>query len=173
MRGCVRARSMAGVAWHDVLQIAGVAAFAVGGTALSVADLRSHRLPDRLVFATGGLVAGFFVAAALTSGDLASFRRAVVAAFLLCAAYFALALARPDELGFGDVKLAAVVGFVSGWFGWSALALATVGTFVLSGGVAGALLLTRRATRRTQRPLGPFMIAATLVAVGMAQPLGW
>lgn len=164
---------MSRVAWYDVLQIAGVAAFTVGGAALSVVDLRSHRLPDRLVLATGGLVVGLFVAAAWTSGDLAALGRAGLGAILVCAAFFALALVRPGDLGLGDVKLAALVGFVSAWGGWSVVALALFGTFALAGGVAGALLLTGRGTRRTQLPLGPFMIASTLVAVGMGEAMGW
>jgi leader peptidase (prepilin peptidase)/N-methyltransferase len=78
---------------------------------------------------------------------------------------------RPADLGLGDVKLAAVVGLVTGWLGWGIAVVAAFLGFLL-GGLAGvALVLAGRAGRRTAIPFGPFMLAGALVAVAQGGTL--
>jgi leader peptidase (prepilin peptidase) / N-methyltransferase len=139
-----------------------VAAF---GIALAYVDLREHRLPDPLMaaaLAAGGVLLAF--AAALTDA-WGTYGQAWLVAIVMFAAFLGLALLRPADLGMGDVKLAAVVGLMTGWLGWP---VAVLGAFLgfLFGGVTGVLLLlARRADRRTPIPFGPFMLLGALVAI--------
>ncbi|SDS49517.1 prepilin peptidase [Paraoerskovia marina] len=135
---------------------------------LTVIDLRSHRLPDAL---TGPTAAAALVVLGLTvligPDTLADLGRAALGAFLLLAAYLALAIVRPGGLGLGDVKLAGVVGLYLAWCGWEAWFLGTFAAFTLGGLWALALLLARRATGTTAFAFGPFMLVGAAVAIGL------
>ncbi len=72
------------------------------------------------------------------------------------------ALARPGGMGMGDVKLAGVIGLITG-LGGAALAL-TVG--ILAGGVAAAALLVgRRAGRRATMAYAPYLALGAWIAL--------
>ncbi len=74
-------------------------------------------------------------------------------------------------MGFGDVKLAGVLGLHLGWLGWGQLALGAFLAFFLGGVVGLALIATGRATRKSAIPFGPFMLVGALVAVLVGEPI--
>jgi leader peptidase (prepilin peptidase)/N-methyltransferase len=85
--------------------------------------------------------------------------------------FLALHVASPRAMGFGDVRLAALIGLYLGWLG---LREVPVGLFLgfLFGAVVGvAALLIGRAARRTQVPFGPFLAAGALLTVMAGQPI--
>jgi leader peptidase (prepilin peptidase)/N-methyltransferase len=68
-------------------------------------------------------------------------------------------------MGFGDVKLAPVLGAYLGWLSYGTLA---VGAFLgfLYGGVVGILAMAvGKAGRKSKLPFGPFMLLGVLTAV--------
>ena len=66
-------------------------------------------------------------------------------------------------MGFGDVKLAAVVGLYLGYLGWGQLVVGAFGAFFI-GGLFGLLLLVfRRATRKSAIPFGPWMLVGAWI----------
>jgi leader peptidase (prepilin peptidase)/N-methyltransferase len=74
-------------------------------------------------------------------------------------------------MGFGDVKLAFLLGLYLGWLGWGAL---IVGAFFgfLSGALIGALLMMfGGAGRKTKIPFGPFMLIGTWIAILWGQAI--
>lgn len=145
--------------------------FAALGLALALIDLDTHRLPDVLVLPAYPVLAVLLGAAAVWQGDLGAFGRAAVGAAALYVLYHAVALAKPGGMGFGDVKLAGIVGAVLGYSSWSALVVGGFAAFLL-GGVTGVVLLaTHRADRRSGVPFGPFMVAGALVALLAAAPI--
>lgn len=149
------------------LTVAAFAAFAVIGVALAIIDIRSHRLPNRLVASVGvtGLV--LLVAAALTGSRTDALIRALLAALALFAAYLVLRMLSAGGVGGGDVKLAAVIGLYLGWLGWGSVLVGTLAGFVLGGVFAAGMLLTRHADRRTAIPFGPWMLAGAWVAIAL------
>jgi leader peptidase (prepilin peptidase)/N-methyltransferase len=75
-------------------------------------------------------------------------------------------------MGFGDVKLAGVVGGMTAYLSWGAFLTAAFGAFLL-GAVAGlALMVGGRAGRRTAVPFGPFMLVAAWGSILGASGLG-
>ena len=78
---------------------------------------------------------------------------------------------RPDGMGFGDVKLAGVIGLVTGYVGWGALAVGAFAAFVLAGGYGAVLLATGRGGRRSGIPFGPWMLAGGWVGLLVGTPL--
>ncbi|MDL9981376.1 prepilin peptidase [Microbacterium sp. ASV49] len=145
--------------------------FAAISIVLTVIDLDTHRLPNQIVLPSY-LVAGIlFAAAATLTNDWAALIRAAIGMAVLYAFYFLLRLIRPGGMGGGDVKLAGVVGIYLGWLGWGALIVGAFAAFVLGGLFGIALILFRRAGRKTAIPFGPWMLAGAWVGIFFGQPL--
>jgi leader peptidase (prepilin peptidase)/N-methyltransferase len=92
----------------------------------------------------------------------------------LWALYFILAFLHPGGMGFGDVKLAGLLGLYLGWLGWTEVWVGTFAGFLFGGLVGVVLLLSRRASRKTAIPFGPYMLGGALLAVFLASTIaGW
>lgn len=133
---------------------------------LGAIDVREHRLPDALTLPSYPIGLGLLaVAAPFVEAGGRQLLHAAFGLLGLAAFYGLLFLLNPRGIGFGDVKLAGVLGAYLGWLGPDSW---VVGAFlgVLFGGLfALALLVTRRAHRRSHIPYGPFLLAGALVAV--------
>jgi len=108
-------------------------------------------------------------AAALTDGTGTDLVRALLGGLTLAACYLLLALARPGQMGGGDIKLAGLAGLALGWLGWPALVTGAALGFLLCGAVSAAMLATRMITLRASISFGPFLLAGTLIAVVMVR----
>ncbi|MCK2028143.1 prepilin peptidase [Microbacterium galbinum] len=136
----------------------------IGGWLL-VIDARTHRLPDRIVLPT---LAGLLLLAlvdALATGDRAPSIRALLGMIMLGGFYALLRLLSRSGMGGGDVKLAAVIGLVLAWHGWTALAVGAASAFVLGALYALGLMALRRADRTTRIAFGPWMIVGAVFGV--------
>ena len=143
-------------------------AFVALGIALALIDLDVRRLPNVLVLPAYPVLAVLLV----IDGDGHALVRAGIAAVSLFAVFFLIALVAPGSMGFGDVKLAGVVGGVLGYLSWGALLVGAFGGFVLGSVVGVALLASGRAGRKTAVPFGPFMILGALASILGASALG-
>jgi leader peptidase (prepilin peptidase)/N-methyltransferase len=140
------------------------------GALLSWIDLRTHRLPNRIVFPAYGVAGILLTTAALAAGEPGRLVRLLAGGALLWIFYFAVRFVYPSGMGFGDVKLAGVLGLYLGYFSWGHLLGGTFAAFLLGSLYGVALLLVRRGTLKSNIPFGPFMILGALAAV--AVPLG-
>jgi leader peptidase (prepilin peptidase) / N-methyltransferase len=136
---------------------------ALVATPLIVIDVEHHRLPDRLVGA--GLIGAAMLltlAAAVDShwGALLRAAEAAVASFLLL---FVVALASPRSLGFGDVKLAALLGCYLGWLGWDRVLPGFLLALLVGACLALVALASRRASLSTHLPFGPSLVFGMLI----------
>jgi leader peptidase (prepilin peptidase) / N-methyltransferase len=138
---------------------------AAAGVALAMIDVDVKRLPDTIVLPSYAVVAVLLTIAAIGADDSWALARAAMGAAAMFAFYFAIVFACPAGMGFGDVKLAGVLGALMGYLSWSAVVVATFGAFLLGAIVGVALIVTSRGGRRTAIPFGPFMIAAALIPV--------
>lgn len=139
--------------------------------ALGLIDIDTHTLPNRIVL-PGYLVAiTLLVAASVVSGHYEALLRAAVGMLALWLAYAAMAFAYPGGMGFGDVKLAGVIGIFLGWAGWGSLAVGALSAFLLGGLYAVGLILLRRANRKSGIPFGPWMLAGAWVGIGVGNIL--
>jgi leader peptidase (prepilin peptidase) / N-methyltransferase len=135
------------------------------GVALALIDLDVHRLPNAIVLPSYGVVPALLLVASIGNGDWNALVRAAVGGAALYAVYFLLRLGYPAGMGFGDVKLAGLLGLYLGWLGWGQLAVGAFLGFLLGGVVGGGLMVANRATRKSKIPFGPFMIAGAYLAV--------
>lgn len=169
--------AFAGVAAWALVRPAGFAllaaylVFAAVSIVLALIDLDVHRLPNAIVLPAGIVGTVLLTIASAVSGDWGAMLTALLGAAALFALYLVLALAVPRGMGFGDVKLAAVVGLHVGYFGWGALLVGAFAAFLLGGLYAIGLLLARRASRKSGIPFGPWMLAGAWGGIAAGEQL--
>ncbi|WP_445528235.1 prepilin peptidase [Streptomyces cyslabdanicus] len=135
------------------------------GVLLAVVDARVRRLPDVLTLPLAGAALAFLGMAALVPGHAGHWPTALYGALALGGCYFVLFLVNPAGMGFGDVKLALGAGAVLGWYGWPTVMLGTFAGFLFGALYGGALVVVRRAGRKTAIAFGPFLLAGAFTAV--------
>lgn len=85
--------------------------------------------------------------------------------------FFLIALASRGGMGWGDVKLAALIGLA---VGFPLVFVAIIMAAILGGIVAVPLLITKKRTRGQTIPFGPFLaVAAMVTLVWGSNILGW
>jgi len=135
------------------------------GLALALIDLDCKRLPDALTLPSYPVAVVLLGGAALLGSDSGELVRALLGGLAMYAVYFALRFAYPAGMGFGDVKLAGVLGLYTAWLGWGAWAVGLFLGFLLGGVFGIGLIVLRKGSRKTAVPFGPFMLLAVLLAV--------
>lgn len=150
-------------------ELPAVLAFIFGGVLLAAIDWKVQRLPTRIVYFTLAGVGAGLAFASLVEWEWVPLATAVAGGLLFANAFFLIWLfttkyAGMMVLGLGDVRLAAVLGLLLGWYGLP---------YVLYGAIAGHLLavLVAIATCIHKRKLhmrysfGPPLIAGALAVV--------
>ncbi|MEV0243038.1 A24 family peptidase [Streptomyces sp. NPDC050674] len=135
------------------------------GVLLTVVDLRVRRLPDPLTLPFAAAALALLGLTALVPEHAGVWTTALLGSLALGAGYFVLFLINPAGMGFGDVKLALGTGAVLGWYGWPTVMLGTFAGFLLGALYGVALMIARRATRKTAIPFGPFLIAGAFLGL--------
>ncbi len=162
-------RADAGVAGGQVMATALLLVaflyFAAISIALTFIDLDTQRLPNSIVLPAYPVGAALLTAASLFAGQPERLVMMAVGGVGLFVLYLAMASLYRGGMGFGDVKLAGVIGVYLGWLGWGALAVGAFGAFLLGGLFSLVLVLARRATGSTAIPFGPWMILGAWVGI--------
>jgi len=139
--------------------------FTAIGIALTMIDFDVKRLPDRIVLPSYPILGALLIAAALLQHNPGRLLRVAIAAGVLFAAFYILWFVYPGGMGFGDVKLAGVLGLVLGFLSWPAVAVGAFLSFVLGGLIGAAAMVVGHAGRKTQLAFGPFLIMGSLVSI--------
>ena len=133
--------------------------------ALALIDLEHLLLPKRIVYPTLVMVAALLVGAAAAYGQWHRLLIAALCAISWFVVFFLMNFASPRLLGFGDVRLALVLGLGLGWLG---VRYVLLGFFAsnLIGAIIGILLIaTKRMARDQQIPYGVFLALGTGLAL--------
>ena len=142
-------------------------AFACALIVLFMIDLEHQILPD--VITLPGIVLGVVSSLFLPPGPLMSILGVVLGGGLLWAIAEAwLRLRKVDAMGFGDVKMLAMVG---AWLGVKMVLVTFVLSSMLGGLIGAALIGSRRADMATRVPFGTMLAVAALVASLYGEPL--
>lgn len=132
---------------------------------LGVIDIRTHTLPNRYVLPAYPIAGGLLLAAALTAGSPKYAAVAAGGALAMAALYWLLWAVYPTGMGFGDVKLAGVLGLFLGFLGWQHLMVGIAAGFVVGGLWGLVLIVSSRGTAKSAIPFGPSMLAGALAAM--------
>ena len=148
-----------------VLELIAFLYLAAVSIALSLIDLDVRRLPNSIVLPSYVVGIALLGTASILNGDYTALLRAGVGLVALWFAYLILALAYSGGMGFGDVKLAGVLGLFLGYLGWGELIVGGFAAFLLGGIYGLGLLLTKRASRKSGIPFGPWMLGGAWVGI--------
>jgi leader peptidase (prepilin peptidase) / N-methyltransferase len=143
--------------------------------ALSVIDIEHYRLPDLIVLPALVVSIPLITVISIANGEPELIRYALTGGAIYFGFLFVAHLISPRGMGFGDVKLAAVMGLYVGWLGTTyveALALVLWAMLIgfASGSVFGFAVLLRR-KRNRPFPFGPFLALGTVAAVLLSRGL--
>jgi leader peptidase (prepilin peptidase)/N-methyltransferase len=136
-----------------------------GLLALSVIDVETLKLPKVIVWPLSVAVAALFVLAAAITGQWHFLWVGVISGAIWFAVFFLMNLASPRMLGFGDVRLAPVLGLALGWLGWRYVVLGFFAANLIGAVIGIALIASKRISRQQQIPYGVFLALGCAVAV--------
>ena len=130
---------------------------------LTLTDLDQKLIPNRILFP--GTVVG---AVLLTAGALIE-SGPILRAFGGGAIYFlvllVVALAARGAFGFGDVKLAFLLGLFTAYRSWETLIVAVFAAFLLGGLVSLVIIVFRLKDRKDTIPFGPYLVGGAYIAI--------
>jgi len=149
---------LAGSPWEFIAFVC----LAVGASLLVVVDLADWELPDAITLGLYPVLALTLAAASWSLGSFAPLVHAGIGAVSMFLIYFLLARFARD-LGFGDVKLAGMIGGFLGWLGPSQWALGFGAAWVSMAVISMLLLATKRISRQDSLPFGPWMILGAVL----------
>jgi leader peptidase (prepilin peptidase)/N-methyltransferase len=133
--------------------------------AISVIDLDHFIIPNRIVYPTLVLTIPMLAGAAAADGTWRRLEDALIGGAAGFGALLIIHLISPRGMGFGDVRLAGVIGVMVGWLGLWYLAVALFLAFLMASVIGVALIATRVKTRKDAVPFGPFMASGAVIAV--------
>jgi leader peptidase (prepilin peptidase)/N-methyltransferase len=139
--------------------------------AISFIDLEHYIIPNRIVYPTLFAGAALLVSAALVEGETDRITHAAIGG---AAAWFALLVVhfiQPKGMGFGDVRLSAVLGMYLGWLDLELVMLGMLLGFLLGAVVGVGLVVTKIRGRKDAVPFGPFLAAGAVIAILASTPL--
>jgi leader peptidase (prepilin peptidase)/N-methyltransferase len=178
---------LAGLGWRSAVAAAAAGAvvgYALGWTwalvlwvplvpvsvALAVVDWRTRLLPTAVLRPTYAVLVVLVLLGWAVTGDSDAVVRAAAGWLVAGGLYAVLWFIYPRGLGFGDVRLAGVLGIALGWVGWGPVLVGVYAGFLL-GGILGGLLSMLKIVERKGFPFGPFMLLGALVGLLWGEPL--
>ncbi len=138
--------------------------------ALAVIDWRTRLLPTYLIRPSYAVLGALALVGALVARDSHDVVMAAVGWLVGGGTYAVLWFIYPRGLGFGDVRLAGVLGIGLGWLGWGPLLVGLYAGFLLGGVIGGVLALFHLVDRKGV-PFGPFMLLGAVAGVVWGEPI--
>ncbi len=133
--------------------------------ALACIDLEHLLLPKKIIYPTLLMVGGLLVLAAAMTGEWHNLLVAGICAVAWFLLFFVMNFASPRILGFGDVRLAPILGLGLGWLGWRYVVLGFFSGNLIGAVIGIALIATKRMRRDQQIPYGVFLALGSALAI--------
>jgi leader peptidase (prepilin peptidase) / N-methyltransferase len=134
-------------------------------TVISVIDLRHYLIPNRVVYPALYATFVLLVAAAIIEGSGHHLVDALIGMACAWFFFFVVWFIYPRGMGFGDVRLSALVGLVSGWVGLGNVVLSVLLALLIGAFVGVALIVVRLRSRKQAIPFGPFLALGATISV--------
>jgi leader peptidase (prepilin peptidase)/N-methyltransferase len=160
--------AVAAVSAPDVWTAVMLGALASMLPAITVIDVRHKIIPNALMYPSLIAFPAFVLVAWFFGAPVDPLRAAIGLA--LYGGVLFLVAAVSGGMGFGDVKLAALLGLVLGSLGLRFVGVAAAAAIVIGAAAAVATLLAG-GSRKTAIPFGPAIAAGALVAIVFGEPI--
>ncbi|MCL1801475.1 MAG: prepilin peptidase [Promicromonosporaceae bacterium] len=144
---------------------AALASFTITALMVAAIDSVQFRIPDRILLPGSALTLTLLTLAASSPGNHTAWNRAILCSVFSLTTYLLLHLTNRDNLGFGDVKLAGLIGLVTGWFGAGFTVLATVAAFLAAGFAVVVLILRGKMRLHSRFAFAPWMALGAVAAI--------
>ncbi|MGE0878680.1 MAG: A24 family peptidase [Acidimicrobiia bacterium] len=138
---------------------------------LSAVDLDTMRVPNKILYPSGVLCTVALVVAAVFDHRADDLARAAIGAVIGFAALLLIHLVRPDGMGFGDVRLAFLLGGMLGFTGLGYTALGLFGGFLLGAVVGSIAIATGHGAFGRRVPFAPYLAAGSVLALLFGRPV--
>lgn len=152
------------------------------GVAVSAIDLRTLIVPTRIIWPALAVAVALSVTTAIASGHAGRIGAAVVGLLVLAGPLFLVWFLLPKGMGFGDVRLAVLLGWTVGYYSGTQpiaavpmlIVCLTVASIV--GLIVGIVVMGARG-RKAKVPFGPALVAASYFCIAFApqilEPFGF
>ena len=140
-------------------------AFGAALLAISVIDLDTQLIHKRVFYPSLVVCAVLLAGAGIATGRWVDLERAAIGGVAGFLVLLVIHVVSPNGMGFGDVRLAGLIGMMLGWLGVREIVLGLFAAFLLASVVGIGLMITRIRGRKDAVPFGPFLAAGALVAV--------
>lgn len=137
--------------------------------ALSIIDIATLRLPDRLVFPSIGVTLVVICGACIADRSTGQLQSALAGALLYFGVLFLAHVVYPAGMGFGDVKMAFLMGLFLGWPTTGGVDVVVVVMWAMLAGfglgsILGIGILIFRG-RSSPYPFGPFLALGAVIVM--------
>ncbi|HVE46366.1 MAG TPA: prepilin peptidase [Acidimicrobiales bacterium] len=145
-----------------------------GLVAISAVDLERFIVPNRILYPTLFIAAPLLILAAAVDGDWSGARTSALGGVMAWGLLLTIHLISPKGMGFGDVRLAGLIGMMLGWLSLGHVLVGLFLGFLTASMVGVGLILAGRRGRKDRVPFGPFLAAGAVLAVLFGRPiLSW
>ena len=139
--------------------------FMAMAVAVAVTDLTHRLVPRRLIYAALVLITAELMGVSIHDHNWHHFAIAVIGGAVAFGAFFLIWFFVPRGMGFGDVRLAGVIGLTVGYLGLVHVYLAFLTGFVLGLLFGLVLMIGSSAGRKTRIPFAPALVAGATIAI--------
>lgn len=139
--------------------------------AISAIDLERYIIPNRIVYPTLFIAIPLMVGAALAEGEPERIRSSAIGSLAAWFAMLVVHVISPKGMGFGDVRLSAVIGLFLGWIELELVLLGMLVGFLLASVIGIGLMVAGRRGRKDAVPFGPFLAAGAVLAILFSRQL--
>lgn len=143
--------------------------FFSGLIALSVIDINTKLLPNKIVYPVGISMVIIISTWAIATSNFEILRNC----FIVGSVYFVLLgtfwfASNGKAMGFGDVRLSFFLGFAMGFYGFLISYIGMLLSFGLGAILGLLLILITKSGRKTKIPFGPYLALGTIIAIWCA-----
>ena len=133
---------------------------------LTLTDIDTKLIPNRILYPATVVGTVLLVCGGLI--ERGPVVRALIGGALYFVLLFVLALIARGGFGFGDVKLALLLGLFATYQSWDTLIVAILAAFLLGGVVSLLLVVFRIRGRKDAIPFGPYLVVGAYLAIAWA-----
>ena len=162
--------ALAALRFGLAVELAAYAVLFAALVAITAIDIELKLVPKRIVWPTFGAGVVLLSAASVLQSEPRRLLDGAGGAVVAFAVLFVIHFISPRGMGFGDVRLAALLGLFLGWIGPAHVGLGLFAGFV-AGGVSGIAALATGRSRKSALPFAPFLAFGTVLAVLWGRPI--